>query len=525
MKTLIIIASIFLIGLNKGEAQSAISVYQQPSPQVKQSDKFQVVVYQNNKHFVSYTYQSSTLGNYEPELGMQKGKSISYNIFSFSGSVTITVTKFGSKAQSARILPEQLGLNSIKTEIVNGNSQVSFVLNKQAKISVEFDDDPSLSNALVIFANALEDKHKVPDHINDNNVFNVENDADLQNIPVNKSIIYFKSNLYNIGYWQVPVNIKQIYIAGGAYIRGYIYVSRKKGDSSILINGRGVISSDTYPLHYAGNSPKQANVEFYKTIMLEGANNSVIDGVTIVAPTSWGIYLHANYVKVNNVNILSWRWACDGINTSGRFVTVDSCFVRANDDNITLSGCPGDITIENCIFWPLDNGSVIQFGWRPHSITGINLIRNIEVLHSNWSEEQEGDRGFITSMNTENKPDWTGAKEYVVENFTVENIYFDDPIPRFIDIRPDREFNGSSNKNYPVTYNNFVFKNITLKSNSNLSGPLNYLKGFDVTHGINGFSFENVIVNGNKLTNTNLLKRRNSFMFNKEAREILKVKD
>jgi hypothetical protein len=440
------------------------------------SDKFQVTVTQSGKSYTSYTYisRANTAQSYA-----LNGSTFSYSIFSFSQPVSIVITKLNSSASSATIRPNRSGLGKINTTPVGTGSSVQFTLSAPAKLSVEFNDDPALKDAFVLFADSLEVPQNVPNTAN-SNVYTVTGN-NVSSIPAGTQIVYFTPGLHTIGYWNIPSTITQVYLPNGSFIRGYFYASRYNL-GSIMINGRGVLSEDIYPFHNPDSS-STSSANWYKAVEIEGGSNHTIEGITITDGSSFNIIFAAQNCLVKNVNIHGFKINNDGITTGGDQSTVDNCFVHVNDDGIILYG--NDITIKNSVIWQLPGGSIIQLGWRPVVITGTNVINNMDVIHAGWTDTSADNVGFINAMNS-----LAGSSTGLVENFTVSNIYFDTDILRFLDIRMKKNGVGQ-----PTNFSNFSFLNIYMQTNNGSDIPLIYLSSYDATHKITGFTFKGIYIN------------------------------
>ena len=417
----------------------------------------------------------------QKEWGNQQGKSFHYSVFSFLGAVTVTVTKNNSTAKTAIVRPAAAGIGTLNTSQDGNNRSVSFSLAHPAKISVEFDDDPLNKEALMIFADKLENKTDVPD-IAAQEVWKVDNDKSLT-VPAGKSIVYFAPGIYSPGMFELPQQVKQVYIAGGAFVRGYILANRN-GNQSLLINGRGVLSNDAWPFHYPANTSGETDyAKWYKMIKITGGNNHRIEGITFVDPSANVIAIYsASNNTVENINVNGFRYNNDAVNLHGDHNIVNNCFFRDNEDVIGLNG--DNTTIQNCIFWQLHNGSMIQLGWAPHNISGHTLITDCTILHGEWDNDQNSNIGFINVMNRSDP-----KEETVMENFTVKNIVAETEILRFVDLRMTREGTG-----HPLSIKNFTFENIHLKNNAN-GQPLFYMTGYDDNHKISNVTMNKVYVN------------------------------
>lgn len=441
------------------------------------SDKYQITVTQNGKSYSSYVYKSTATG---AESYSEVGKTFNYTIFSFADPVTIKVTKLNSSANSAIIRPNRLGFSKLTTTTSGDDRTVQFTLSKPAKISLEFDDDPTLSNALLIVGDSLEIASNVP-NLGNSTVYNVT--GDQVSLPSGKDVIYFSPGIHTIGYYSIPSSVKQIYLANGAFVRGYLYANREGSSIPLTVNGRGILSNDNYSFHYPAAASSSNASDWYKALQIQGGANHLIEGITITDASSFNIVFSAANCVVRNVNINGFKINNDAITTGGNTCVIDNCFIHVGDDALVLYG--SNITIKNTIFWQLAGGSVIQLGWRPNIISGTNVISSIDVIHAEWVNDTASNIGFINAMNT-----LSGSKPGLVQNFTVQDIYFDTNINRFLDIRLSK--NGAGQ---PTNFENFTFNNIHILTGNSTAVPLIYLYRYNSSYTLKTFSFKNLYIN------------------------------
>ncbi|MEO6850090.1 MAG: hypothetical protein ABI166_05650, partial [Mucilaginibacter sp.] len=321
------------------------------------------------------------------------------------------------------------------------------------------------------------------------------------NIPSTKSIVYFPAGVYSLGgRWVIPATVTHVYIAGGAYVKGYLYrnVQNQNFYSKIMINGRGIISNEGFPFHYPATATDQNASHMYTPISLYGGPGSTLEGLTFIEASYFNVCTVVDNMTINNVKINGFRYNNDAISVVGSGITISNCFMRDNDDSIVPYG--NNITITGCVFWQLQ-GSVIQLGWTPHSMSNLTISNSI-VLHdksptATWASE--GDCGFISAMNK-----YTTTASADINNFTITNIVFDTPVLRFMDIRGDR--NGKSTA-YPIpwVFRNFKVTNIWFNGGGTATYPLNYLHGYDINHPLVGFTFQNIYIKGAMVSPTSLL--------------------
>jgi len=503
----IAVLSLITILFNYCSAQSVI-VYPSPAQNFRKiSDKYIVNIIQKGIKKRSFVYKSSAAGGSRREWGREQNNNFHFTTFSFSGRITIEVLKLNSPASSVTILPSRLQIPAIATVAENKNKKVIFNLNRPAKISVEFDDDPNYKDALMIFADKLENSVDIPDK-NDSDIFYVTDSISLKKISPDKAIVYFAPGEYQIGYWNIPSHIKHIYITGGAYVKGYLNIET---GNSIKINGRGILSNEGYAYHYPSLGPIREDSKYwYKMINIKQGQNIIIEGITLTEASANNIRVAGKDVLIKNVKIHGFRYNNDGISIHGSGNEISDCFIRVNDDAIVPY--TSRLSVNKCVFWQLQ-GSIVQLGWTPHSMDSINIF-NCDVIHDK-ATNSEGNVGFINAMN------YTRSnEEATIKNVNVNNIYFDTPILRFLDIRSDRNFrliDYASSVSLPWLYENFHFKNIYFSKKVNIN-PLIYLHGFSHDLPLSNFTFENIYINDTKISSEKM--NDSSFINTKNTNEV-----
>lgn len=484
-------------------------VYPKPSNDfANSSDKYLVSVTQNGFSKKSFVYKTTAGDGVRREWGTEQNNSFHFTSFSFSGQITVEVVKLNCNAKTVTIRPTRFGLKAKLSFASDGSAKISFQIDKPTKLAIEFDDDAQLKDPLVIFADKMENPLDVPDKAKDD-VFVVGQADNVRNIPIGKKVVYFTPGVYQLGYWNIPAFIKQVYISGGVFLNGYL---NRVGPGAIKINGRGVLSNNGFAYHF----PSQAGVEdndskkWYSPIFIDGGEGHFIEGITIIESTAFNIRIKANKSAIENVKINGFRFNNDGITISGKDNRINNCFIRANDDAITCYST--NLTIKNCTFWQLQ-GSVIELGWTPHSFENLT-IADCDVIHDK-AKNSDGDVGFINAMNFSR-----AVKPAVIKNVIVDNIYFDTPILRFIDIRSDRNVKFGrleQSSSMPWVYQDFHFSNIHFSQNMNKQ-PIFYLHGYDDIHPLTDFTFDNIYFNNSRISLENMndttvihVKRINGF--------------
>ena len=353
--------------------------------------------------------------------------------------------------------------------------------------------------------------------------------------PNDKNVLYYQAGkVYNIGVLDLKDN-QTLYIEGGARLKGMV---RARNAKNIKILGRGMIDgSDNVS---SGNAPETDQP--WRLIYMEHSNNIEIEGITLFNSLRWTIHPYdCQVLEIHNIRVLNWNYGSDGTDLSScQHVRITDSFYRTNDDCIVLKAIgfsdhmhyPNprpinpdvrDITVENCVFWNMAYGNVIDIGFelRSNKIEDV-VFRNCDVIMSE-------DRGAVFSIHNS---DYATIENVLYENIRIENAdmihghkLFDLAIVFSIwgyDKFEDPEMN--SKYCYSDAWDNLLpvlpgteafhaqyrghIRNIHFKNIQVLDGkfPYSIIQGFDENHLVDGVTFENITVKGTKIKNEKKLK-------------------
>jgi len=407
---------------------STLVVYPAPDEDLLayQSPHYLVSVKQGtNTHqcFVYYT---------EPQQGEPlQGLSNSYVTFSFSGTVTVTVTNLAGQFRSATLRPLQLGL--VPTTV--NATTISFELTTvDAKVSVEF-DDLWTRHSMLIFADPLETN--VPS-------------------PVDDGVFY-----YGVGEFWDNLYLESgatVYLAGGAILyadhakRNIIDSGTDSTVRNITVRGRGVVSGKL-----ARGAP------FMLTLC---GSDHTVEGITLVAPPQQSILQinapwtcdagwqgTANGAVVRGTKLMGWNYA-DGI-YAGRNSHVSHVFTKVNDDGV--KPFETNSLFEHLVQWQQGNGWAIMFAWLTEGQQSNLVVRDSTIIHdlhdTDWSVSGcdpcmpnqasigivQGGSGSLTDVVVENvvmetqvwRPFWFGIEKStwgtrgtgMAKNITLTNVH------------------------------------------------------------------------------------------------------
>jgi hypothetical protein len=414
-------------------------------------------------------------------LKMFKGRSIDWVNFSFAGRVTIQVRVLDTNQVTInapiKILPSRYGL----TPVVNENV-ITFTMTQPGQCSVEIGND-SYKHGLLIFANLPETDAPDPAAAN---YFTLDQAtaAAINFVPTNYSGIYFQSGVHDIGVYHVPAQIKNIYLAPGAWVYGAIIMD---GNSGVKIFGRGALS--------------EAKLNYRESHAVEALNHSDqidLEGIVLADTKFFAVRLLGKNNIVKWIKVVGgWTYNTDGI-AAFAGSTVAHCFIWANDDSI--KPYQDNLQISDCVVWQLNNGAVIQLSWGNAKATNV-IISNIDVLHAEWNNNA-ANRGIVSCIGDKFAK---GGMSGLQASFVIENLTTETPVPFIFNIRP--------NPASPDQIHGMTFKNWNVKMDRGRGYP-NYITCADSTNQFDGFVFDNFTLNGVKLTAANWMSTGNFVITN-----------
>lgn len=381
--------------------------------------------------------------------------------------------------------------------VIRGNT-ISFKISGPTQIVVEVN---GWHKALHLFANPIE---KGPFKKSEENV------------------LYFGPGNHYPGVIHARNN-QTIFIAGGAVVHGAIYGNRIK---NLKIRGRGIIDASTF----------KRGVDSITIMQFEHCQNVSVEGIILRDAHIWSLMAHeCNNLKISNIKIIGmWRYNTDGIDiVNSKNVIIENSFVRAFDDCIVIGGAKSNyfapnsaewdstsqsnvsnIVVKNCVIWN-DWGRALEIGALTvaDSINKI-LYKNIDIIHYVHiaMDIQNGNRAHVSDVIYDN---------IRVEDPIFEDVYLDDLNNPIRDLEQVRKTPGNTYKFkleeigrlFEInirdngwakdiglgTVNNIYFKNIHYYSLRYI--PKSFFQGFSPEHEIKNVGFQNIYINGIKITN------------------------
>lgn len=409
--------------------------------------------------------------------------------FDMRKSVTVTVT-YPGPVQSVKILPSSFGIVS-KIE----GQKITFKLDEPKHVTLEINGD--WHESLHIFANPIEEN--IPD-------------------PDDPNVVYFGPGIHEVKSLEVGDNMT-IYIAGGAYIRCITDPEEEQMEDmngsirnpptfilkgkNITIKGRGIIDQQYIP---------RADRRY--TILVQDSEEVTIEGVIIHDPSHWTIPIkRSTKVKVDNIKIIGRRGNSDGVDiSSSKEILVENCFLRTLDDLVVVKSRTGQgevqgIHVRKCVLWN-ELAHALSIGAELRENVSDVLFEDCDVIH---------DVGRETALRIYH------CDDAVISNITFQNIRVEEA-RRLISVWVGKTRWTKTEERGNIT--GVVFRNITAVSapiDTTLTGFQDgsdwkpyiirdhasiELIGYDQDHIVQDVLFDNVILDGKKLSLQNVTKNK-----------------
>jgi len=321
--------------------------------------------------------------------------------------------------------------------------------------------------------------------------------------PTDKGVYYFKAGqVYEVGELRLKDN-ETLYIQGGAVVRGCVLATSAK---NVRIGGFGVLDGGYYSK--GGNR---------RTIVFEDCQNSIIEDITIIEPTSWIIVLGiSRNITVRNVKEIGTVGSTDGCDIVGsKKIRIENCIFRNGDDCIAIKSLDlrshgsatldftsdvEDVEITGCTFVAYIGGTALEIGHelRTSSIRNIRFT-NCDIL---------GVHGYGGVFGIHNA-DRATVSDVLYENIRVEHYY-----NKLIDLKVIKSMWGKDSERGQLR--NVIFRNIDVTQSIYNSGySMSLIGGYDSTHTAENILFDNFRLNEVKVTNADQLE-----LYVKQAKDI-----
>lgn len=415
----------------------------------------------NMPHNDDFTVKVRTIGGqwhdlfeYKVQVDMDRVQDASMVQFDMDEPVEVMVKKNNGDFSRVEVRPHQRGISATRTGDV-----VTFRLDKPEYLSVEFDGD-RLHN-LHLFANPVETETYTEG---------------------SKTVMYFGPGVHKPedlpnNQIRIPSNTT-VYLAPGAVVRAKLLVDHAE---NVKILGRGILD---HPI---------------RGIEVTDSRNVTIDGVTVVNPDHYTVFGGgAQHVTVRNLKSFSTRGWSDGIDMMCcSHVDIENVFMRNSDDCIALYnhrwlwyGGSSDISVSRAVLWA-DIAHPINIGGHgdPDNEQG-EVIESLKFKDIDILEHDEDD------------PPYRGCMSIVIgDNNIARNITFEDVRVENIQegalFHIDIIFNPKYNKTPGKSISDITFRNI---SYTGYGESPSILMGYDETRLVENVTFDNVTINGQRLT-------------------------
>jgi hypothetical protein len=373
----------------------------------------------------------------------------SWTSFSFSGPVTVTVTKLSGTATGCLVRPYSA---AVATSFA-GNA-CTFTLTQPGNLSVEF--EPNIHNPvlhpMLVFANPPE--------------------VDVPS-PSDPNVRYFGPGVHDLGSGQVLQSGQTIYLAGGAYLSAAFIAPGAV--SNLTIKGRGVISGlfmDTGDQDLNKNQPGMIDIAD------QTSSNLLVEGVTFVDAPRFNVRALGQYTTIHNVKTISWWYSTDGM-VGGNKSLLENNFVKSNDDSIKLVW--GDTIARGNTIWQLENGAPFMISWNIHEDNETFHVYDNDVIHAEHYQIQKS--GIFRSRHAGSGT----LSRYLFDDIRIENATW----RLFYLVLENNKWYDPSLGYGEIEQ--LIFRNIHAYTNYQLP---NVIQGIDSTHKMRNINFQNVYADG-----------------------------
>ena len=388
----------------------------------------------------------------------RKDRTSSFAYFDFDGSVDVRVISNRAKVSTARIRPLSYDI----VPAIHGDTLL-FSLDRPRNLSVEVNGE--IFGNLHLFANPM-DTHR----------------PTKKAIKRDKKLMYFGPGVHTFPGDTLRISSgTTVYVDGSALVRGTLIA---EGVSDIRFYGRGQIRP----------KGRGAGIEIRRSRNIE-AEGVVLSQIPVGGSDS---------VKITNVkSMTNYGWG-DGMNVfASDNVHYDGVFCRNSDDCSTVyatrkgfvGGCR-NILMENSTLWadvahPIMiglHGSATEIGPDAPSDTIANVTyRNLDILDQNeLQKDYQGVFGISCGDNN------------IVRDITFDNIRVEDiRCGQLVNIRIffNKKYCAAPGK----SVSDVLFRDVSYNGKN---ASTSIIAGYDDTRKVTGITFQNLTVNGVRITDT-----------------------
>ena len=393
------------------------------------------------------------LNEYNVKVDMDTQSDATMVQFDFSGKVEVLIQKNNGEIHSAVVRPLSKGVRSE----IDGNCLL-FTLDKPQKLSVEFNGDRL--NNLHLFANPI--ISEVPD----------------KNLP---NVMYFEAGIHepadqDTKSFHIPSNTT-VYLKGGAVLKGKLVCDSVE---NVKILGHGMLLE-----------PQQG-------ISIAYSKNILVDGLTVINPRHYTLSGgQSTGITVRNLKSFSYQGWSDGLDfMSCSDILIDDVFMRNSDDCLAFYAHRWDfygdcrnIRVLNSTLWA-DIAHPINIGTHGNTETGDEVLENMLFQNIDILEHDEDDRDYQGCMAI-NVGDHNLARNITFEDIRVENIQEGQLF--HLRVMYNQKYNTGPGRGVK----DITFRNIYCTGK--YVNP-SLIEGYDKDRTIDNILFENIVLNGKRVT-------------------------
>ena len=413
------------------------------------------------RHNDDYTVKVRQLGEkdwvdlyeYNVKVDMDTQSDATMVQFDFSGKVEVLIQKNNGEIHSAVVRPLSKGVRSE----IDGNCLL-FTLDKPQKLSVEFNGDRL--NNLHLFANPI--ISEVPD----------------KNLP---NVMYFKAGIHEPAdqytkSFHIPSNTT-VYLEGGAVLKGKLVCDSVE---NVKILGHGMLLE-----------PQQG-------ISIAYSKNILVDGLTVINPRHYTLSGgQSTGITVRNLKSFSYQGWSDGLDfMSCSDILIDDVFMRNSDDCLAFYAHRWDfygdcrnIRVLSSTLWA-DIAHPSNIGTHGNTETGDEVLENMLFQNIDILEHDEDDRDYQGCMAI-NVGDHNLARNITFEDIRVENIQEGQLF--HLRVMYNQKYNTGPGRGVK----DITFRNIYCTGK--YVNP-SLIEGYDKDRTIDNILFENIVLNGKRVT-------------------------
>ncbi|MDO5582386.1 MAG: hypothetical protein Q4G69_14785 [Planctomycetia bacterium] len=468
MRSLFFSFVFFMIG---SMLPAAVDVFPPLPEKMHESDLYEVFVQQEGKTHSSYVYKSvnDSKMNRRPMMT----QSNNWTAFAFDGKVSVIIKMKKGKIEKATIRPLS---RKISCEIVDDS--VRLTLDHPENLLVEIKGQER--NPLFLFPVKIDKNHPTAET------------ADTH---------YFGPGIHQID--EFVMKKPNLYLAGGAYVKGNIRFDKSLQKKKVKIGGPGILSG----IDYSHEMEAWDNHQMIKE--RSGKMDIEISDITLTDASGANIMIWSK-LFANNIKILAWASCSDGIG-GGKNSVIRGCFLKTMDDNIHITR--DGTKVYDTVHYLEAHGSAFVMGWSVNHdttdvyINGVDLIGDIDTFRNPAypPKEQHYNHAIFTLNNMKGTPEGEGIHYH---HLVAENVRSEIKNRMTIAIQIKNHFSMKLPDGSIETYNeglghvsDLVFRNFTI-----MEKPLcrSVFDGNgDKDGSVKNITFENYRIEGELLTEEN----------------------